>query len=800
MLIFPWHVSAQSSTATQLNQEGFALLQRGAATAALSTWEKAEQQYKTDRNAEGVTGSQLNQALAEQALGLYPRACRTITQALTLSEALCHGQQGSDTIRLELSAIEPTNVNNIGIRLLGESLRLLGNLEEAKAALTTAQTYWQTHAVEANPVEVRHLELALGSVHQLLAKAAIQDYKRLSIRDLQVRNETLERINLESTQSATYYRAATASDDTALATKARLNLIGLFADSEGAIAGLSVLPQLEVAAQEAYTHLSLDAFEQLPRLDAIYGQLKLARHFLDHGERLDNQSSVEGADFWKAIQTADIETLIVNATAEAQALRNSRALAFAYGIAADLKVQQGVPAQTASRQYTEALSLAQSVQAHDISFRLAYKLAKLTQATGNTSLAIEYYQSAISALSSVRDDLIAVNSELRFSFKEEVEPVYRDYIQRLVAGASPDLAQAVTVHQSLQLAQLENFLRCGRLVTAAEKRDTATIHLINLGDMIEVIVTLNHETHGYSVPTETVLRSVESLKTNLQSPSFASVPEAEFLPYAQALYTHLINPAETAGWLPEGVPLSFVLDAPFQSIPMGILHDGHQYLVATHPLSISIQSQRATMAPTRTGSLFAGLSKAAPSFNEPQGLRGIAPLPETEFEATALNDYVRSTTLLNESFTRENLGKAMARADYEIVHISTHGQFSSIPEQTFLLAWDELIDFPEIAQIFQQAGSTDLLFLSACQTAAGDERSALGLAGLAIQSGAHSAIASLWLQDSTGSSVLVDRFYKGLATGRLSKAEALQQAQIVLMESSAFSHPYYWAPFVLVAS
>lgn len=158
---------------------------------------------------------------------------------------------------------------------------------------------------------------------------------------------------------------------------------------------------------------------------------------------------------------------------------------------------------------------------------------------------------------------------------------------------------------------------------------------------------------------------------------------------------------------------------------------------------------------------------------------------------------MRSKLLLDSDFTAEQLEDEVAADDYQIVHISTHGQFSSVPERTFLVAWDRLIDIREMAQIFQGAGNIDLLVLSACQSAVGDERSTLGLAGLAVQSGARSAIASLWLVDSTGSSVLMDRFYEGLNQG-LNSAEALQQAQVTLMQSTAFNHPFYWAAFVLV--
>ena len=93
----------------------------------------------------------------------------------------------------------------------------------------------------------------------------------------------------------------------------------------------------------------------------------------------------------------------------------------------------------------------------------------------------------------------------------------------------------------------------------------------------------------------------------------------------------------------------------------------------------------------------------------------------------------------------------------------------------------------------------DLLVLSACQTAKGDRRSALGLAGVAAQAGARSTLATLWLVDAESTAQLMGEFYKGLKKG-IPKAEALRQAQISLMSDPKWLHPYYWGPFVLVGS
>jgi CHAT domain-containing protein len=777
---------AQAPTAEQLNQEGFVFLHNGNATEALSTWQQAEELYRTTNDSEGIIGTQLNQSLAEQALGLYPRACQSVAQAIAVPEDICGADHGAEAVRIALSKIELTAVNRIGIRLLGEDLSLLGNLAEAASALTFVQPGEVS-------VEADRVSLELGNVHHLLAKEAMQTYKRTSSREVENRNETESQINRQIEQANIHYLAATQSTNAETGIKANLNLIDLWANGSSLTLEPSLTSTLNSNAQTAYSWLMREGFDSLPAIDRIYGRLNLARNLL----AIFKSEPLEKA-FGNSLEFSTVEKLVSEATALAEKLNNTRALSFAYGIAGDLKAQQAASLTVAESDYKQALSLAQSVQAFDISYDWAYKLAQLNEAGGRPLEAAQFYDSSIAALAQVREDLVAVNSELRFNFSDKIEPVYRDYLQFLVTEGNADFSQAIQIHESLQLAQLENFLRCGRLIaSSANAPGMATIHIINLDETVEVIVSRSNEVHGYSIPAADVLQAAENLALNLQSPAFLEVPESDFLPYANTLYDRLIKPTIEAGYISSTEPLSFALDAPFQTIPMGILHDGQQYLAATHLLSNSLQLQQPTSPADSDRALFAGLSEVAPSFSEPLAPSGIGPLPETDFEADSLKRYLHSNVLLNQNFTATQLEQEMAAQDYKIVHISTHGQFSSVPEQTFLAAWDELVDIRKMAQIFQGAKSIDLLVLSACQTAAGDDRAALGLAGLAVQSGARSAIASLWLVDSTGSSVLMDRFYEGLRQG-LNQAEALQQSQMTLLQSTAFSHPFYWAPFILV--
>lgn len=792
---------AQSvQSADQLNQAATSLLQQGAAAEALDTWRSATELYEAEGNVEGVKGSQINQALAMQVIGLHARACLTLVDVLELPSNVCLSgrERQESSLNSVLLGLNSDEVNRIGLRLLGETLRLLGNASSAETVLTFAQ---QGQWPQNSPEEAR-ISLALGTVHQLLAQEAMQTLNRIGARDIQLQTEAIAQINSQTNQAIEQYQLAL-TDSTALATKTRLNLIDLYVDFSSKLVGLtnrkksaltSVEERLNLVAERAYTELKPADFDQLSAIESIYARLNLAENLLALAQIAPNSRTERSTDL------PMVKSLVDRASAQAEMIGDSRALSFALGLNAEVKKRGGVPASDIATVYRQALSLAQSVQADDAAYQFAYELAQFDEAQGAVDSARQEYQMAIASLAQVREDLIAVNSDLRFNFREKIEPVYRDYIRLVVANATPDFAEAVAVYESLQRAEIENFLRCGRLLPASrtEDLDAVTFYLMNLGESVEVVTFHSGSYYGYSVPASEILKTAENLIANVQSSSFLATPEEEFLPYAQQMYNALLKPAEEAGILFDSQRLNFVLDAPFQSIPMGIIHDGSQYLVETHTISNALRLQRSEPALSdRSRALFAGLIEVGPSADDPRVPDSFGALPETEFEAIAIQDTLRSETLLDSAFTAERFADEVATGNYQTVHISTHGQFSSVPEQTFLVAWDELIDIQDMARTFQGAGNIDLLVLSACQTAAGDERSVLGLAGVAIQSGARSAIASLWLVDTIGSSVLMEQFYEGIGQG-LNQAEALQQAQVTLLNSTSFSHPFYWAPFVLV--
>jgi CHAT domain-containing protein len=93
----------------------------------------------------------------------------------------------------------------------------------------------------------------------------------------------------------------------------------------------------------------------------------------------------------------------------------------------------------------------------------------------------------------------------------------------------------------------------------------------------------------------------------------------------------------------------------------------------------------------------------------------------------------------------------------------------------------------------------ELIVLSACETAQGDDRSALGLAGIAVKAGARSAVGTLWKVNDVAASELITAFYGRLADPSVSRAAALQDAQRKLLADWRYRHPGYWSAFVLIS-
>jgi CHAT domain-containing protein len=272
----------------------------------------------------------------------------------------------------------------------------------------------------------------------------------------------------------------------------------------------------------------------------------------------------------------------------------------------------------------------------------------------------------------------------------------------------------------------------------------------------------------------------------------------DWVPVAQQVYNLLLRPVETA-LVASGVKtLVFVPDGLLRSLPMAALHDGKQYLIEKYSVVLTpglqlLQAQ--SLQRSRLQGLLAGLSQAR---------EGFAALPNVAVEIQQINAEFPSKTLLDQSFTQRSLQNQVDSTPSSIVHLATHGQFSSNADDTFILTWDGRINVKQLDQLLRsregKLNPIELLVLSACQTATGDKRAALGMAGVAVRSGARSTLASLWSVGDRSTASLMIEFYRELGKPGVTKAEALRRAQVALLHQDDYTSPYYWAPFVLLGN
>jgi CHAT domain-containing protein len=157
---------------------------------------------------------------------------------------------------------------------------------------------------------------------------------------------------------------------------------------------------------------------------------------------------------------------------------------------------------------------------------------------------------------------------------------------------------------------------------------------------------------------------------------------------------------------------------------------------------------------------------------------------------------------VNQNFLVSRLENELGNKQFNIIHIASHGQFESDIKKTFLLTFDDRLTMDQLEQyvgLFRfREDPLELLTLSACETAAGDDRAALGISGIAIKAGARSALATLWYINDQASSTLVSEFYRQLQDPSVSRAIALKRAQLKLLNDRSYQHPSYWSPFLLI--
>jgi CHAT domain-containing protein len=719
-----------------LNTAGSVAFAQGQAQAAHQSWQEATALYQQLGLPAETLQSQLNQVQALQSLGFLPRAIALLEEIAPAIESAAPGLRAQGALHY------------------GQVLQRSRRLDEAQS--------WYRKSLASPQNQGTAQSMALVGLGQI----ALQ---RNQPAQIQAGLDQLDRAIALAPQSPT-------------AIQAQLTQLRHWNS-----------PPDRAAFDRLWPRIQADLTAATPNHHSLYQRIELVQILL-------RQPEVHRAQ--PEVQTAIGDLLTLTQT-QAEAIGDSLALAYSFGL-------QGQQAETAGQwakaeSLTDrALRITQQLQVPEISYRWQWQLGRLLSRR-QPEAAIVAYEQAVTNLRQIHKDLVDHNSDPDFSFSRDVEPVYHELLGLLLPAQDKltPLPRALSLHaesllQEMRGAELDFYLQqgCDQPTSPANLAQmdpsAAVVYPIALDDRLAVMLRLadgQSYTYSAAVNRADLAKHLDRLRQDLVTRS-----RQRFLPGSQQLYRWLLAPMDSELGRQGVKTLVFVPDGPLQTIPMAALHDGKGYLLERYALAISPARPAAIpMRSTPTGTLAVGLSQAR---------QGFSPLKFVGAELDSIRAAMpKSSLLMDQGFTGAALQSQVGRTEFPIVHIATHGQFSSTLDETFLLAWDQRILLRQIESLVRDRRvPLEMLVLSACETATGDDRAVLGLAGVAFKAGAQSTLATLWSVNDEASAAFTQEFYGNLAKPGTSRAEALRQAQIAMLQSRDYGHPLYWAAYVLLGS
>ncbi|MEO0925089.1 MAG: CHAT domain-containing protein [Cyanobacteria bacterium J06643_13] len=757
--------------AKALNTKGNWEWTTGSVEQAAATWKQALEYYDRSANAAGIIKTKINQGKALQALG-------SNLQAVKLLETLFEDLQQQPN--LELKAL--------GLRYLGDALRNIGKLERSEQILLESIEF----SPDNNSLGLAWLELG-NTQRELGDRFTVQGKK---------------------TEAADYLDRAMQSYQTAeqlasprVLLRINLNQLSLLVESGQYDRAEAFLAQKDLQPQ----------LEQTPSRTNIYARLNYAQsltclQWQAKTVPVCQQRAQPNTENSYSYQT-EIIAILYSAIAMAHSLNDTTVKAQAIGQLAQVyELQHNFTDAKKSNQ--QALLLLENRQAPDLVYTLAWQLGRIFKQQQQPETAILAYQQAISALETVRGNILYIDPQVQFDFRDRIEPVYREYADLLLttqnstAPSQENLRQAIRAIDALQLAELENYLGCklSQLVQLDETAidySAAKIYPIVLADRLAIVTEIPGQPLNFQetkISSSEVQATLVALQNNLSQPG--KTPEV--LRSAQKIYRWLISPLESFLAASEIKTLVFVPDNLLRNIPLSVLYDGQQYLLEKQ-YALAVSPQLELFAPATSN---APLQVLIGGVEIPQTVEGIRfpKIEQVQQELVQISQMVNTNNpLLNEEFTKVNIEQKLRTGDFSAIHWKTHGIFSSNPAETFLVAYQDSIKANELQTLIRTASKDglepiELLVLSACETAKGDNRAVLGLAGFTVRAGARTALSTLWRADDRATTLLMTEFYQQLSQPGITKAEALHQAQLSLIEREGYFAPYYWGTYVLVGS
>ncbi|MEO1670684.1 MAG: CHAT domain-containing protein, partial [Cyanobacteria bacterium J06631_2] len=401
----------------------------------------------------------------------------------------------------------------------------------------------------------------------------------------------------------------------------------------------------------------------------------------------------------------------------------------------------------------------------------------------------------------------------------------QDISRRLAQLAEQTGQKPAFINISLQSNQLESFIVLPEQTQAnAENSLLASSELENLESSNSEALALRKTVKDTS--RKDVIAAATEFREEISN--IRKLNQSEYKKSAQELYNVLIRPIEAELEANDIDVLVFSMDSGLRLLPVAALHDGEQFLIEKYAMGIvpSFGLTDTRYVSPAEGSI---LAMGASEFEEQ------AALPTMPIELqTIVGNPRRGESFLNEQFTIPNFVAQNSReAPFSIIHLGTHAEFKAGDlNDSYIQFYDDKLKIPQLQQLSEDLGwnsdatPIELLVLSACETALGDKEAELGFAGLAVQAGVKSALASLWYVSDLGTLALMGEFYDQLGN-TLVKAEALRQTQLEMLRgnvmvddrqvklsngagldlaedfpagSLSLDHPYFWSSFTLIGN
>ncbi|MCC5637844.1 CHAT domain-containing protein [Nostoc sp. CHAB 5844] len=852
-------VNAQTLDAAQLVNQGIASYQKGNFQAAIKPWQVAVELYQKNNDLRNVAIVNENLARTYQNLGdttltlnywekvtayyrsqnKWQKVGRMLTET---AQVYSHAGQTKKAVNLlcgvvyakvpeklscqsgsalQIALAQKDNSGELAaLGSLGEAYRLQGNYDVAIKYLETAKNHQnQTYNfaifnslgnAQASRAQLRNLQ-AKSAAKQRFFKADV--FQKQAVNDYQAaRKYFLSSIEIANKQNHQLGEL-----------RSHLNLIQLAYRTIDT--NLFNPNQVKVNIQQAG-----ELLKKLPdSVDKVYATIDLANL-----PAIDVELTSPFTQCFKTRRLPEIEVkqLFYQAIKVAKTLQNFRAESYALGMFGHFYECQSQKDYPLALELTnQAIWLAdQNLQAKDSLYLWEWQAGRIFSKQGKVNEALISYQRAYNTLEELRNNILLTNRDFQFDFRDIVEPVYRELAQIQLDLAvsntknnksrNQQLSSALVTINSLRLAEIQNYFGNDCILQAfnnntanqALEKETAVISSIILQDKTGILLSLpNQEEHLHWIEEsrETFQDKIAGFRDGLLEQQAINYNTSD----AEKLYNLIIRPLEKYLETQKVKTLVFVQDGFLRDIPMATLYDkkDSKYLIQKYAVSTTSSLQLTDLKKGNSlgdRALVLALTQDSQidevNFNK---------LEYLSLELEAINKtFPKSKKLENEQFLPENFQKEIQNKAYPIIHILTHAQFGIIPEDTFLVAGNnQKLTINQLEMILRQSGnvsnSVELLTLTACETATGNDRATLGLAGVALQAGTKSALASLWPVDDESTAYLIAEFYDKLRNSGMSKAQALQAAQVALINAKQtpeiddrYDHPYYWSAFILIGN